>query len=308
VKSCRVPVCAVWACLAACGSTHPPASSAPGAPASLPTAATQFAASADGVTIAWRQYGRGEPAIVLIHGWATNSSIWREQLAPLARHHTVVTVDLGGAGASGTNRQTWSLANFARDVAAVAAKLPDAHIILVGDGLGGPVALEAAPLIGARVAGIIGAETFRTLGQPALLPSQVDQYLQPFRDDFAVATRQFVTSTLFRAQTDPAVVRDVADLAAHSAPERGLATLTELNKFDYASILPAVKVPIVVIDSDLGGAVDEARLRKVVPQLRLITLNGDDSFPMLDDSQRFNTTLLQAIDSLAPRSDHSAPP
>ncbi|HEY6454145.1 MAG TPA: alpha/beta hydrolase [Steroidobacteraceae bacterium] len=296
------------AVIAGCGFTHPPAGGAPGATASVPTAATQFTASADGVAIAWRQYGRGEPAIVLIHGWATNSSIWREQLAPLARQHSVVTVDLGGAGASGTNRQTWSLANFAQDVAAVARRLPQARIILVGDGLGGPIALEAAPLIGARVAGIIGTETFRTIGQPALLPSQLQQYLQPFRSDFAAATRQFVIRTLFRARADPALVRGVADLAAHSAPDRGLATLTELNQLDYAAILPAVKVPIVVIDSDLGGAVDEARLRKAVPQLRLITLNGDDSFPMLDDAERFNTTLLQAIDSLVAQSDHSARP
>ncbi len=294
-------VCALLTAVAGCGSgTSAPAGSAPAATASIPAAATRFAPSADGVPIAWRQYGGGEPAIVLIHGWASNSSIWREQLVPLARRHTVVTIDLGGAGASGSNRQTWSLANFAQDVAAVVAKLPNAHIILVGNGLGGPVALEAAPLIGARVAGIIGAETFRTIGQPALLPSQVDQYLQPFRNDFAAAARQFVTGTLFHAHTDPAVVRGVADLAARSAPDRELATLSELNKLDYASVLPAVKSPVVVIDSDLGGAVDEARLRKVVPQLRLITLNGDDSFPMLDDSQRFNTTLMQAIDSLAP--------
>jgi non-heme chloroperoxidase len=288
--------------LVACGSgTRPPTGSAPAATASIPAVAMQFAPSTDGVQIAWRQYGGGEPAIVLIHGWGTDSSIWRAQLAPLALHHSVVTIDLGGAGASGTNRRAWSLAHFAQDVAAVAAKLPQAHIILVGAGLGGPVALEAAPLIGARVAGIIGAETFRTIGQPALLPSQVDQYLQPFRNDFAAATRLFVTGTLFHAQTDPAIVRGVADLAAQSAPDRGLATLSDLNRLDYASILPAVKIPIVVIDSDLGGAVDEARLRKVVPQLRLITLNGDDSFPMLDDSRRFNTTLMQAIDSLAPR-------
>lgn len=300
-------VCALLTVITACGSSHTRPGSGP-ATASMPTVATQFTPSADGVTIAWRQYGRGEPAIVLIHGWATNSSIWREQLAPLAHQHTVVTVDLGGAGASGSNRQTWSLANFAQDVAAVAARLPDAHIILVGDGLGGPVALEAAPLIGARVAGIIGTETFRTIGEPALLPSQLEQYLQPFRSDFAAATRQFFTRTLFAARTDPAVVRAVADLAAHSAPERAVATLTALNKLDYAAILPAVKVPIVVIDSDLGGAVDEARLHEIVPQLRLITLNGDDSFPMLDDTQRFNTTLLQAIDSLVARSDHSARP
>lgn len=274
----------------------------------MPVAANQFTPSADGVAIAWRQYGRGDPAIVLIHGWATNSSIWREQLAPLAHQYSVVTLDLGGAGASGTNRESWSLARFAQDVAAVAAKLPQAHIILVGDGLGGPVALEAAPLIGARVVGIIGAETFRTIGQPALLPSQINQYLQPFRNNFSAATRQFVSGTLFHPQADPAVVRSVADMAAQSAPARGLDVLSELNKLDYAAILPAVRAPIVVIDSDLGGAIDETRLRKAVPQLRLITLKGDDSFPMLDDSQRFNTTLMQAIDSLAPRSDRSVHP
>jgi hypothetical protein len=53
-----------------------------------------------------------------------------------------------------------------------------------------------------------------------------------------------------------------------------------------------------VLDSDLGGAVDEARLRRGNPQLRVITLNGDDSFPMLDDARRFNSALLQAIASL----------
>ncbi len=62
-----------------------------------------------------------------------------------------------------------------------------------------------------------------------------------------------------------------------------------------------MKTPIVVIDSDLGGAVDEARLHRAEPKLRVITLAGDDSFPMLDDAQRFNTALLQAIDSLAGR-------
>jgi hypothetical protein len=62
-----------------------------------------------------------------------------------------------------------------------------------------------------------------------------------------------------------------------------------------------VKTPIVVIDSDLGGAVDAARLHRVAPQLRVITLGGDDSFAMLDDTQRFNSALLLAIDSLAAR-------
>ncbi len=237
---------------------------------------------------------------MLIHGWATDSSIWREQLAALARHYTVVTLDLGGAGCLGSQSTDLVAARTSHRMSRRwLHKLPNAHIILVGDGLGGPVALEAAPLIGARVrrhhrGGDLSHH--RPAGAAAL---QVDQYLQPFRADFrgghpAVCHRHAVPC----ADRSGRGAR-VADLHGAQRAGAGVATLTELNKLDYASILPAVKVPIVVIDSDLGGAVDEARLRKVVPQLRLITLGGDDSFPMLDDSQRFNTTLLQAIDSLA---------
>jgi pimeloyl-ACP methyl ester carboxylesterase len=301
LKSCRRLIGTALVALSACGAHHQQAesSSAVPHPASSAPVATRFAASVDGVSIAWHQYGHGDPAVVLVHGWAASSAIWRAQLAPLGARYTVVTVDLSGQGESGSNRQVWSLSNYAQDVAAVVAMLPNAHIVLVGDGLGGPVVLEAAPRIGTRVTGIIGVECFRTLGQPAPLLSQVDQALQPFRADFAGTVRRYVAGTLFHAQADPKLVKSVADLMAQTAPERGLATLNELNRLDYGSILPAVKVRMVVIDSDLGGAVDAARLRQAAPQLRLITLNGDDSFPMLDDAPRFNTALLQAIDSLA---------
>ena len=292
--------------LAACGASHPgatvparaPAMSAPDSSAALPVAARQFALSADGVNIAWHGYGQGEPAIVLVHGWAADSTIWSAQLAALAAHYSVVTLDLAGQGASGANRQSWSLPHFAQDVAAVVARLPNAQIILVGQGMGGPVALEAAPLVGARLRGIIGVETFRSIGQPPPLPSQLEQNLLPFRTDFVGAIHRFVTTTLFHPQANPAVVRAVVDLMAQTVPERGVAALAELNRLDYAAILPAVKAPILIIDSDLGGAVDEARLHRVLPQLRVITLSGADSFPMLDDSRRFNSALLLAIDSL----------
>jgi pimeloyl-ACP methyl ester carboxylesterase len=306
LKCCRVLLGAALAVLVACDHAHPVTlAGTSSAPASAPDASgplpalTRFTPSADGVPIGWRQYGHGDPAVVLIHGWAEDSTIWRAQLAALGAHYTVVTLDLGGQGVSGATRRSWSLANFAQDVAAVAAMLPNSRIVLVGQGMGGPVALEAAPLIGARLAGLIGVETFRTLGDPIPLPSQVEQAVQPFRADFAGTVRRFVTATLFHPRSDPALVRSVADLMAHTAPERGVAALTDLNRLDYAAILPPVKVPMVVIDSDLGGAVDAARLHHAAAHLTLVTLNGDDSFAMLDDTGRFNSALLQAIASLA---------
>jgi pimeloyl-ACP methyl ester carboxylesterase len=306
-QSDRVFLCSALALLAACGSREPiaqppaAASRPASAPASAPVAAAQFTQSADGVSIAWHRYGQGATAVVLIHGWAMDSSIWRAQLAALAAHYSVVTMDLAGQGGSGANRQAWTLPHFAQDVAAVVAQLPNAHVVLVGNGLGGPVALEAAPLLGARLTGIIGVETFRTIGLSAPLPSRLDHELQDFRTDFAGAVRRFVGGALFHAQADPALVRFVTDLMVQTPPDRALSELTELNKLDYAAILPAVKVPIVVIDSDLDGAVDAARLQHAAARIRVVSLAGDDSFAMLDDVQRFNATLLQVLASLAPQ-------
>ena len=278
---------AAVAMLAACGARPPP------------VAVAQFTPSADGVSIAWHQYGQGGTAVVLIHGWATDSRIWRAQLPALAAHYSVVTLDLAGQGASGANRQAWTLAHFAQDVGAVVAKLPNPHVVLVGDGLGGPVALEAAPLVGPRLTGIIGVETFRTVGLSPPPPEKLDHELQSFRADFPGAVRAFAGGSLFHARADPAVVRFVSGLMVGTPPDRALAELTELNRMDYAAILPAVKAPIVVIDSDLGGAIDAARLQHAAAQLRVVTLGGADSFAMLDDAQRFNATLLQALASLA---------
>ncbi len=227
MKFCRVLLCAALAVVAACGRSHPGTVAATrSAPGSAPDApgpilpVTRFTPSADGVPIGWHQYGGGDPAVVLVHGWAEDSTIWHAQLTALARRYTVVTLDLGGQGISGTSRSSWTLANFAQDVAAVAAALPNARIILVGQGMGGPVALEAAPLIGARLTGLIGVETFRTLGDPRPLPSQIEQAVQPFRTDFAGAVRRFVTATLFHPRSDPTLVRAVSDLMARTAPQR----------------------------------------------------------------------------------------
>ena len=228
MKRRRLIPCAAWVLLAACGHPHP--DTAASAPASVPGASTvippvtRFTASADGLPIGWHQYGHGDPAVVLVHGWAEDSTIWRAQLAVLAAHYTVVTLDLGGQGVSGATRRSWSLANFAQDVAAVAAVLPNPRIVLVGQGMGGPVALEAAPLIGARLRASSAWRPFvpwvtrtaaladRTGG--AALPQRLRGRGTQVCDRDAVPPR-----------SDPTLVRTVADLMAHTAPQRGVDAL-----------------------------------------------------------------------------------
>jgi pimeloyl-ACP methyl ester carboxylesterase len=249
------------------------------------------------VHIEYHVYGTGNPAVVLIHGWACDSSYWREQLAALEAKYTTVTLDLAGHGRSGRNRTDWSMARYGEDVAAVVRRLPNPSVILVGHSMGGPVALEAAPLLRARVIGIIGIDTFKSLGLPPPAPRDVERAVAPFRTDFSGAMHRLVP-TLFEPGADPVFEREVAaDMARAPAPI-AIASLVSLNSMDYRTLLPAMHAPIVAIDSDLGHAASEARIRKYVPSFRAITLKGDGHFLMLQDPQHFNPILMREIDAM----------
>jgi pimeloyl-ACP methyl ester carboxylesterase len=256
--------------------------------------------SADGVPIEYHVYGHGDPAVVLIHGWSCDSTYWRAQVADLDSRYTTVTLDLAGHGASGRNRSDWSMARYGEDVAAVVHRLPNRQIVLVGHLMGGPVALEAAPLVGDRLIGIIGVDTFTSLGLPPLPRPVVENEIAPFRTDFIGEMHRFVP-LLFAKTANPTFVRKVADDMSREPPRIAIATLLGLNSIDFATLLPRIHVPIIAIDSESGRPVNEARIRKLVPRFRLITVKGSGQFLMLEDPRAFNPILLQQIASLAGR-------
>ncbi len=253
--------------------------------------------------IEYHVYGHGDPAVVLIHGWACDSGYWRAQIADLQAKYTTVTLDLAGHGGSGRNRTEWTMARYGEDVAAVVRQLPNPRVVLVGHAMGGPVALEAAPLIGPRVIGIIGIDTFKSLGLPPPPHDEVERAVAPFRANFIGEMHRFAPA-LFERGADWSFVRKVADDMAREPAPIAIASLVSLNSMDYRTVLPNVHAPIVAIDSDLGHAASEARIRKIVPSFRAITLKGDGHFLMLEDPKRFNPLLLREIDEMVQEARH----
>ena len=56
-------------------------------------------AEIDGMEIAYRDEGEGEP-VLLLHGWPTSSFLWRDVIPALAEGNRVIAPDLPGFGAS----------------------------------------------------------------------------------------------------------------------------------------------------------------------------------------------------------------
>src|SRR5256884_1941859 len=110
----------------------------------------RIATSPDNVHVEYRVYGHGEPAVLLVHGWANDANYWHAQLDVLKARYTVVALNLAGHGASGNNRSDWSIASYAQDVAAVARPIPNARLVGVGHFIGGAGALVPPPPVPAR--------------------------------------------------------------------------------------------------------------------------------------------------------------
>jgi pimeloyl-ACP methyl ester carboxylesterase len=290
--------------VAACGEKSQPVDTAnaerahPATPV-LPDGTPQIVTAADGVHIQYRQYGAGDPAVILVHCWSCDSSYWNAQIGPLKAHYTTVTVDLAGHGGSGRNRTEWSIGNFGEDVAAVARQLTNSRIVLVGHSMGAPVALEAARRIGDRVIGIIAVDSLKTIGQPPISEREITMRLKPFRENFIGQTRDFVSANLFTKDADPAFVRKVAEDMSLAPPEVAIPAMEALVRMDYAKVLPDIHIPVIAINSDHGGATDEMRIRKSLPTFSAIVISNAGHFLMMETPGRFNPILLGQIDKLA---------
>ena len=272
-------------------------------PTQLSEGSPQIATEPDGLHIEYRVYGKGDPAIVLVHGWATDANYWNAQISPLKAKYTVVAVDLAGHGASTKNRTDWSMGNYGEDVATVVRMLPNPRVILVGHSMGGTVALEATRRIGDRVIGIIVVDALKSVGLPPLPPAEIDKRVAPFRTDFIGSVRKYATEELFEKGADPVFVQKVAYDMSLEPPEVGVPSLQALLSMDFKTVLPDIKVPVLAINSDLG-VTDEARIRKSLPGFKADVIPHTSHFLMMEVPDKFNPLLLRDIDILVQKARH----
>src|SRR4051812_9460789 len=93
-----------------------------------------------GIEMAYDDTGRG-PAVVLLHGYPFNRSMWREQAEALSASYRVIAPDLRGHGettvAAGDEPATMD--EMARDVAALMEELDIRRATVGGLSMGGYV-------------------------------------------------------------------------------------------------------------------------------------------------------------------------
>jgi pimeloyl-ACP methyl ester carboxylesterase len=261
--------------------------------------------SADGVRITYTTGGKDGPAVLFIHGGLADRGFWSNQLEEFARKHQVIALDLAGHGTSGKNRNHWTLENFGKDVVAVVQSERLEKLILVGNSLGGAVALEAARLLPGRVIGVVAVDTCHDFSA-AMDPDALRKRAAMFRKDFGEAC-DAMASQLFHADADPELVKDVKSRLRKNSGEVIAAALEDFAGYDGSKAAKAANVPIRCLNGDLYPTRVEAN-RKVVTDFKAVIMRHAGHFPMLERPKEFNEKLESLITELHDQDARKRPP
>jgi pimeloyl-ACP methyl ester carboxylesterase len=100
-------------------------------------------AKVNGIRLHYLVAGQGEP-VLLLHGYAQNSHMWRPLIAELAKVRTVIAPDLRGFGQSSRPEVGYDKKTMAKDIHALAGSLGFKRIRIAGHDIGLMVAYAYA--------------------------------------------------------------------------------------------------------------------------------------------------------------------
>ena len=257
------------------------------------------ATAPDGVSIAFDSRGKGEVSLIFVHCWACDRSFWKEQLDVFSRYYRVVSLDLAGHGASGTDRQQWSIAGLAGDVQAVIEELELERCILIGHSLGGPVSLVAAAQMPHRIVGVIGVDTIHSVDFE--FPSEaVENLVQGFESDFTGMMETAVAAN-FPENADKSVLEWVTVRASEANPEAVLAIVRDFPNFDPRAALSEVKVPVRCINAkpySPSSFDTEIEANQNYADFDAVLMEGVGHYLMLEKPEEFNRLLGRTIERI----------
>jgi pimeloyl-ACP methyl ester carboxylesterase len=239
--------------------------------------------SIDGLKLRYLTAGRG-PAILLLHGYAETSRMWRPLIPRLAEHFTVVAPDLPGIGGSDIPKDGLDMARAAGRMHALVKALGIGKAAVVGHDIGlmvayayaaqFPAETEKLVLMDAFLPGVDGWEAiynhpgiwhFRFNGPTpeALVKGRERTYFEHFWNDFAADKARSIPEAERRAYT-----------LAYARPGRMRAAWAYFVSFqqaahDFAQLAQTkLTMPVLTI----GG--DKANGQALERQVKLVATNA----------------------------------
>lgn len=191
------------------------------------------------------------PAILFVHGFPLDHSMWRAQIDEFSKTHRVIAPDLRGFGETDGALYSVSMEQFADDLAELLDVLAvEGPVIFCGLSMGGYIAWQFVQRHPARVAKLILCDTRASADSPEAAANRMkmaDIVLKegPEPVAWAMMPKLFAQCSSERCPGIIASVRQMVmatNPVAIAAAHRGMAI-----RPDVTSLLPALRIPALII-------------------------------------------------------------
>lgn len=200
------------------------------------------------VRISFTDRGEGD-AILFIHGYPLNHTMWEHQLGALAGWRRIAP-DLRGMGGSEAPASGYSMEAYAADLAGVLDACGVERVVLCGLSMGGYVLFECLRSWGGRVAGAVLMDT-RAEADSAEARAGRDAMIQAVRERGPVAVAEAMLPKLVGPSTAaraPDVVEHARRMIMDTSVPGIIGALEAMKQRpDSRPVLSMVQVPVLIV-------------------------------------------------------------
>lgn len=249
----------------------------------------------DGLRVHYKSFGRGDEAVVFVHGWTCNLEFWRMQTPAFAARGRVIALDLPGHGRSDKPEGvSYSMDLFARSIDAVLRDAGVKRATLVGHSMGVPVVRQFYRRYPEKTAALV-------LVDGALRPfaprAAMEQFLAPMRANYKEASGRMVEGLVQPVKSE-AVRAEIRTAMLSTPPHVGMSAMDGMVD-ESIWTEDQIKVPVlnILARSPFWTADYEQFARRLAPDQEFQMWDGVSHFLMMDDPERFNRTLAAFLDA-----------
>ncbi len=259
----------------------------------------------NGVNLNYETAGKGEKAIVFLHGFTGSARDWVNQMAAFSPKYRVVACDQRGHGKSSapSREEAYSVSVFIEDVPPLLDKLGIRKCCLVGHSLGGFVALEFALKYPDRLAALVLVDT--SSGQINRPSNYAD-----IREKLGELARTQGMEAVFEYSIfhDPMRVEVIKKHPEMKEVIRRKLLMTSVDGYVYSSKalgnresvtsrLGEIKVPTLIFrgDEDVNFTEAVQILHRGIAGSELVTVKGAGHSPHEDAPDVFNKAMMKFL-------------
>jgi pimeloyl-ACP methyl ester carboxylesterase len=246
----------------------------------------------NGMEIGYDLAGEG-PALVLVHGGASDARKWEPQLAALADEFTVLAWDEPGAGrSSDLPPGEFGLAGIADALAGLIDQLELAPAHVAGLSWGGVVALELYRRRPEVVGTLVLCDTYAGW-KGSLEPVEVQARLAGLRSELEDPNGfEAKLPGLFSPDPPSDAVALMERIMADVRPESMRHTFEAIADADLSELLPRIDVPTLLIwgEEDLRSPPESVarQFHEAIPDSQLVLIEGAGHVSNLERPALFN--------------------